>query len=158
MKRIFSNTIFYLLVFLLIIGVVSFFNNNNEPTKTIDYSTFINKLEDNQVKSFSVQPSRGVYELKGQMRDAKKDEYFVTHILSTDGKLMDRINDAASGTTGDNALKKVDVEILEAKETNGWISVFTTIIPFVIIFILFFFLLNQAQGGGSRVMNFGKSK
>ena len=27
-----------------------------------------------------------------------------------------------------------------------------------IIFILFFFLLNQAQGGGSRVMNFGKSK
>ena len=158
MKRIFSNTIFYLLVFLLIIGVVSFFNNNNEPTKTIDYSTFINKLEDNQVKSFSVQPSRGVYELKGQMRDAKKDEYFVTHILSTDGKLMDRINDAASGTTGEDALKKVDVEILEAKETNGWISVFTTIIPFVIIFILFFFLLNQAQGGGSRVMNFGKSK
>ncbi|MGX1266539.1 cell division protease FtsH [Rossellomorea marisflavi] len=158
MKRIFSNTIFYLLVFLLIIGVVSFFNNNNEPTKTIDYSTFINKLEDNQVKSFSVQPSRGVYELKGQMRDAKKDEFFVTHILSTDGKLMDRINDAASGTTGDDALKKVDVEILEAKETNGWISVFTTIIPFVIIFILFFFLLNQAQGGGSRVMNFGKSK
>ncbi|WP_370295138.1 ATP-dependent zinc metalloprotease FtsH [Rossellomorea marisflavi] len=158
MKRIFSNTIFYLLVFLLIIGVVSFFNNNNEPTKTIDYSTFINKLEDNQVKSFSVQPSRGVYELKGQMRDSKKDEYFVTHILSTDGKLMDRINDAATGTTGDNALKKVDVEILEAKETNGWISVFTTIIPFVIIFILFFFLLNQAQGGGSRVMNFGKSK
>ncbi|KMK90557.1 ATP-dependent zinc metalloprotease FtsH [Rossellomorea marisflavi] len=158
MKRIFSNTIFYLLVFLLIIGVVSFFNNNNEPTKTIDYSTFINKLEDNQVKSFSVQPSRGVYELKGQMRDSKKDEYFVTHILSTDGKLMDRINDAATGTNGENALKKVDVEILEAKETNGWISVFTTIIPFVIIFILFFFLLNQAQGGGSRVMNFGKSK
>lgn len=67
-----SNTIFYLLVFLLIIGVVSFFNNNNEPTKTIDYSTFINKLEDNQVKSFSVQPSRGVYELKGQMRDSRK--------------------------------------------------------------------------------------
>ncbi|QHA34461.1 ATP-dependent zinc metalloprotease FtsH [Rossellomorea marisflavi] len=158
MKRIFSNTIFYLLVFLLIIGVVSFFNNNNEPTKTIDYSTFINKLEDNQVKSFSVQPSRGVYELKGQMRDSKKDEYFVTHILSTDGKLMDRINDAATGTNGENALKKVDIEILEAKETNGWISVFTTIIPFVIIFILFFFLLNQAQGGGSRVMNFGKSK
>ena len=35
---------------------------------------------------------------------------------------------------------------------------FTGLIPFIIIFILFFFLLNQAQGGGNRVMNFGKSK
>ncbi len=28
----------------------------------------------------------------------------------------------------------------------------------LLVFILFFFLLNQAQGGGSRVMNFGKSR
>ena len=47
---------------------------------------------------------------------------------------------------------------MPAKETSGWVTFFTSIIPFVIIFILFFFLLNQAQGGGSRVMNFGKSK
>ncbi|MEW8986465.1 MAG: ATP-dependent zinc metalloprotease FtsH, partial [Bacillus sp. (in: firmicutes)] len=50
------------------------------------------------------------------------------------------------------------VEVLPAKETSGWVTFFTSIIPFIIIFILFFFLLNQAQGGGSRVMNFGKSK
>jgi cell division protease FtsH len=31
-------------------------------------------------------------------------------------------------------------------------------LPFLAIFVLFFFLLNQMQGGGSRVMNFGKSK
>ncbi|MBO0773569.1 MAG: AAA family ATPase, partial [Actinobacteria bacterium] len=31
-------------------------------------------------------------------------------------------------------------------------------LPFVAILLLFFFLLNQMQGGGSRVMNFGKSK
>ncbi|MBW9234668.1 AAA family ATPase, partial [Leptospira santarosai] len=39
-----------------------------------------------------------------------------------------------------------------------WVQFFTGLIPFIIIFILFFFLLNQAQGGGNRVMNFGKSK
>ena len=47
---------------------------------------------------------------------------------------------------------------MPAKETSGWVTFFTSIIPFVIIFILFFFLLNQAQGGGSRVMNFGRVK
>ena len=33
-----------------------------------------------------------------------------------------------------------------------------TLIPFIIIGVLFFFLLNSVQGGGSRVMQFGKSK
>ena len=51
-----------------------------------------------------------------------------------------------------------EVKYQPAEETSGWVTFFTSIIPFVIIFILFFFLLNQAQGGGSRVMNFGKSK
>jgi cell division protease FtsH len=31
-------------------------------------------------------------------------------------------------------------------------------LPFVVIFLLFFVFMNQMQGGGSRVMNFGKSK
>ncbi|BCB01940.1 ATP-dependent zinc metalloprotease FtsH [Bacillus sp. KH172YL63] len=151
MNRIFRNTIFYLLVFLVIIGVVSYFSNSNEPTKNIDYSTFINNLEDGDVSSFSIQPGRGVYEVKGQMEGAKEGEYFLTYVLTTDGKLMENINASAKE-------QGIDVEVLQAKETSGWVSFFTTIIPFVIIFILFFFLLNQAQGGGSRVMNFGKSK
>jgi cell division protease FtsH len=54
--------------------------------------------------------------------------------------------------------EKTSVKFVPAEETSGWVTFFTSIIPFVIIFILFFFLLNQAQGGGSRVMNFGKSK
>ncbi len=41
---------------------------------------------------------------------------------------------------------------------SGWLTLLTGIVPFVIIFILFFFMLNQAQGGGGKVMNFGKSR
>jgi cell division protease FtsH len=40
-------------------------------------------------------------------------------------------------------------------------SIFTLILswlPFLLIILLFLFLMNQMQGGGSRVMNFGKSK
>jgi cell division protease FtsH len=38
------------------------------------------------------------------------------------------------------------------------LSVLTYILPFVLFFGLWIFLMNQMQGGGSRVMNFGKSK
>ena len=39
-----------------------------------------------------------------------------------------------------------------------WLTFLTSIIPFIIMFVLFFFLINQAQGGGGKVMNFGKSR
>jgi cell division protease FtsH len=37
-------------------------------------------------------------------------------------------------------------------------SLFINLIPFLLIFLLVFFLINQVQGGGGRVMQFGKSK
>ncbi len=148
MNRIFRNTIFYLLIFLVIIGVVSFFNGNNEPTENISYDKFIGYLEGGQVKSLSLQPERGVFQVKGQLDSYDKDKYFVTYVWNSEESLS-KINKAAANSK---------VEVLPAKETSGWVTFFTSIIPFIIIFILFFFLLNQAQGGGSRVMNFGKSK
>ncbi|MFC4323918.1 ATP-dependent zinc metalloprotease FtsH [Litchfieldia salsa] len=151
MNRIFRNTIFYLLIFLVIIGVVSFFQGNNTPTKELTYNGFISSLENGEVDHFTVQPERGVYVVRGQLKGAEKEEFFQTFVVNSDN-VMDRIDEAAA--TGG-----ADVSILQAKETSGWVTFFTSIIPFVIIFILFFFLLNQAQGGGGgRVMNFGKSK
>ena len=147
MNRIFRNTIFYLLIFLVIIGVVSFFNGSNEPTDNISYNEFVDHLENNEVDSFSMQPERGVFEVRGQFEKGVKDgKSFLTYVPNSE-KILERIDAAGS-----------KVEVMPAKETSGWVTFFTSIIPFVIIFILFFFLLNQAQGGGSRVMNFGKSK
>lgn len=148
MNRIFRNTIFYLLIFLVVIGVVSFFQGNNTKTEPLTYSKFISELEAGDVEEITIQPLRGVYEVKGKLNDYKEDELFVTHVLSD--KALDRVDAAAQG--------KTTVKFVPAEETSGWVTFFTSIIPFVIIFILFFFLLNQAQGGGSRVMNFGKSK
>ncbi|MHC0039279.1 ATP-dependent zinc metalloprotease FtsH [Pseudoneobacillus sp. C159] len=146
MNRIFRNTIFYLLIFLVIIGVVSFFNGSNEPTTQITYNEFVNHLEKGEVISIDMQPEGGVYLVRGKL---KGDKDFITHITNNDPMLA-RLDQAAA-----NGQK---LEVHKAKETSGWVTFFTSIIPFVIIFILFFFLLNQAQGGGSRVMNFGKSK
>jgi cell division protease FtsH len=150
MNRIFRNTIFYLLIFLVIIGIVSIFNNNNEPNKNITQNQFFEYLDSGKVKSFSMQPERYVYQVKGQLDGYDKNTYFQTYVTDSENNQA-RIEAAEKKSD-------VKVEVLPAKETSGWVTFFTSIIPFVIIFILFFFLLNQAQGGGGRVMNFGKSK
>ncbi|WP_110114692.1 ATP-dependent zinc metalloprotease FtsH [Bacillus sp. CGMCC 1.16541] len=150
MNRIFRNTIFYLLIFLVIIGVVSFFSGSNQQTESMSYDTFVENLDKGTITSLSLKPERQVYEVRGKLESYDKDQEFVTYIADGD-RALERIDTAAES----GALK---VDIKPAEETSGWVTFFTSIIPFVIIFILFFFLLNQAQGGGSRVMNFGKSK
>jgi len=42
--------------------------------------------------------------------------------------------------------------------SSSLLNVLTFILPFVLFFGFWIFLMNQMQGGGSRVMNFGKSK
>ena len=41
---------------------------------------------------------------------------------------------------------------------NAFVGILLSLLPFVLIVVVFLFLMNQMQGGGSRVMNFGKSK
>jgi cell division protease FtsH len=62
-------------------------------------------------------------------------------------------------TTLINTLKRNDVEF-NAEGTGGssFLSILTYILPFLLFFGFWIFLMNQMQGGGSRVMSFGKSR
>jgi cell division protease FtsH len=44
------------------------------------------------------------------------------------------------------------------QQQNPFVGMLLSFLPFVLIIVVFLFLMNQMQGGGSRVMNFGKSK
>jgi cell division protease FtsH len=46
----------------------------------------------------------------------------------------------------------------EVKDTNPIVALLGSLLPIIILLGLFWFLMNQMQGGGSRVMQFGKSR
>ncbi len=48
----------------------------------------------------------------------------------------------------------------DSKAVGGspWWSLLTSLLPFVILIAFWIFLMNQVQGGGSKVMSFGKSR
>jgi cell division protease FtsH len=72
------------------------------------------------------------------------------------------------GNTGQQLANKLQTQFQNGQLPGGYQvekpsgSSFWTLLlswlPFLAIFVLFFIFLNQMQGGGSRVMNFGKSK
>ncbi|TSB45029.1 ATP-dependent zinc metalloprotease FtsH [Alkalicoccobacillus porphyridii] len=145
-NRVFRNTIFYLLIFLVIIGIVSVINTDQSDIEELNYNDFTQRLEQGDVDTFSIKPEREVYLIRGQFEGAEDDAYFETYVLRSE-QTSELLAQAQS-----------DVDILPADETNSWVAIFTSLIPFVIIIILFIFLMSQAQGGGNRVMSFGKSK
>ncbi|HEY8343264.1 MAG TPA: ATP-dependent zinc metalloprotease FtsH [Calditerricola sp.] len=150
MNRFFRNTGFYLLIVLVTVGIVNFIANKDTQTLQIPYHEFRQALAAGNVEKVSVQPDRGVYLIEGTFKQppaGRPSKQFYTYgPLYTDE--VPRLV-AQSG---------IPVEYREQKGDSVWLTFLTSIIPFVIIFILFFFLLNQAQGGGTRVMNFGKSR
>ena len=58
-----------------------------------------------------------------------------------------------------NTLEQQDVALsVDGKGGSSFLGLLTYILPFILILAFWIFLMNQMQGGGSRVMNFGKSR
>jgi cell division protease FtsH len=58
-----------------------------------------------------------------------------------------------------NTLQRQKIEYdVEGTGGSSFLSILTYILPFVLFFGFWLFLMNQMQGGGSRVMSFGKSR
>ncbi|WP_281976230.1 ATP-dependent zinc metalloprotease FtsH [Halobacillus litoralis] len=149
MNRIFRNTIFYLLIFLVVIGVVGLFRGQGDAQTEYNVNEFYNKLNNGEIEEMTIQPVNGVIRVTGHEEGAEEGETFIAKIPA---------NDQVISNITQTAQEQSVLSVEEEEQPSAWVTFLTSIIPFVIIFILFFFLLNQAQGGGSRVMNFGKSK
>lgn len=153
MNRFIRNSGFYLILFLVVVGIVQFVSNGNESADFPRYDELRQELKDNNVKSMTVQFEGNAFAVTGEYREQPSDaksKNFSTFVPPTD-KALDELIGASEVNGVELVTKKMEGDSI-------WLTFLSSIIPLVIMFILFFFLFNQAQGGGGKVMNFGKSK
>jgi cell division protease FtsH len=74
------------------------------------------------------------------------DEYSTGYLPNTEQTLINQLE-----------ANEIKTEV-EGKGGGGILNALIYILPFVLFLGFWIFLMNQMQGGGSRVMNFGKSK
>ncbi|GAB4072152.1 ATP-dependent zinc metalloprotease FtsH [Barrientosiimonas marina] len=149
MNRIFRNVIFYLLIFLVVIGVIGVFQGQGDEKKEYDYQAFVNQLDSGEISEMTMQPSNGIMRITGELSGGKE---FVAQVPDTTD-IVTQITSKAKGQS--------ELNVAEEEQPSGWVTFLTTIIPFLIIGLFFFFILSQSQGGGGGgrgVMNFGKNK
>ncbi|MHA6534368.1 ATP-dependent zinc metalloprotease FtsH [Paenibacillus sp. BAC0078] len=153
MNRFIRNSGFYLILFLVVVGIVQFVSNGNESADFPRYDELRQEIKNDNVKSMTIQFEGNAFAVTGEYRQQPSDaksKNFSTFVPPTDAALNELIG----------ASDKNGVELTQKKMEGDsiWLTFLSSIIPLVIMFILFFFLFNQAQGGGGKVMNFGKSK
>lgn len=97
----------------------------------------------------------------GQVANARLDPR--THVVqatTTSGKKFETTY-ATEGTSYlANQLVNyhVVVNIMRPAATSFWLSLLNSVLPVLIIVFMLYFFFNQTQGGGTRVMQFGKSR
>src|SRR5664279_141218 len=64
----------------------------------------------------------------------------------------------ATATVFNTLTSSKTVFTTKVSRSNVWVSLFETLFPFILIGLVLFFVMSQVQGGGSRVMSFGRSK
>ncbi len=169
---LFSSTLTYVILFVLLVTGFAYYlrDSGGSTTQQLQTSQFISQLKNNDVKSFEIQPSGGVYKVTGEYRKAQKaasdsssSNSFLSQAPAKTKKFSAYVpaNDATIATITKAAEKhSVKSNTLTESQSGTWISLLLTIVPMVVIMVFFYMMMNQAgQGGGNgRVMNFGKSK
>ncbi|MCL6548714.1 MAG: ATP-dependent zinc metalloprotease FtsH, partial [Alicyclobacillus sp.] len=144
MNRFYRSIVFYVLILLAIVGVVNYITGTDHSRELISYSEFVADVKAGKIDGPVVLTPEGLTAtIDGTLTDHTK---FTTRIL-----LDDNVR---------NFLDANGVKFWTAPQPKAsiWIQFLESIVPFLFVFIAMFFLFNQAQGGGSRVMNFGKSR
>jgi len=151
MNRIIRNTGFYLIIFLVTVGIFQFISSQNKATVGLRYDELRTAIESGNVEELSVKFDNQTYFVTGKYKqkpaNAESSEFVSRIGVKAEEKILSW--QEQFGFKLEN--KKMDTPSI-------WLTFLTSIIPFIIILVLFFFLMNQAQGGGGKVMNFGKSK
>jgi cell division protease FtsH len=145
-NRFFRSALFPLVVIVLLVWLASqtLIPHGKSETK-FTYSQFIQKAERGDVDKVEFNPSKRS----------------ITGVVPSDADKKFTVHYPADQSIPQltNILQSKGVEF-DSKGTGGfsWVSAFFSLLPFIILIAFWIFLMNQVQGGGSKVMSFGKSR
>jgi cell division protease FtsH len=135
----------WLLLGLMTVSIASTFYGQKATPRKISLSTFMDNLDSGNIAELYI---IGDDKVEGRLKNGEDFETYVPDISLVTDKLKDR----------EGLLAGIEV-IAEPKPTPPW---WYTILPQVLSMLFFvglwFFLLNQMQGGGNRALSFGKSR
>src|SRR5699024_5252748 len=149
-KRILRGPLLWILLALVAIALLVQFAGSADGYREVPTSEAVTIINgDDKLKEVKLIDQE--QEVRIWVDDKDQTKVKATWVGDQSAELRQRLNDRIA----DKSLESWDGENPQPSLLG---SLLVTMVPFLILGVIFFFLLNSLQGGGSRVMQFGKSK
>lgn len=141
-----KSSLFYLVVAALIITAgVLIFSPGNGATEKINMDTFLQRINNEQVKEIQVKDDRiDITLLDGTQEFTYKEGG------DTLRDLMENIPE--------DVKSNISIEVISTEGEAFWTNLLISIVPFLLIIGFFVFMMRQAQSSSNQAMSFGKSR
>ena len=141
MNNLTKNLLLWLVIAIVLMSVFNNFGNRQQATRPLEYSTFIQKVRQNEVERVTIQGR----EVTGKL---KSNESFTTYSPGDPGMIGDLLDHG------------VAFEAKPQEEQSLLLTIFINWFPLLLLVGVWVFFMRQMQGGmgGRGAMSFGKSK
>jgi cell division protease FtsH len=141
-NKVVKSTVVYVLVAIVGLFLLAKALTATPGREKVDTLEFTKLLDAHQVDTAKLYDRDHV--IKGELKDGKKYEI----------KFPDRYTDEIT-----DLVVKGGVHLpVDNQKDSLWVTLLFNFAPFVLIIAVIAFFMNQAQGGGNRVMSFGKAR
>lgn len=156
-KRYFRGPVMWIVLAVLAVVVLMQVVGSSGGYKTVDTGKVIQAISKDQVEQAKLTTGDEQI-LKIELKDGQKLEgesgskFQASYIGNQGVELADTLQ---------QKFENGDIEkgyTVSPSKQSPFVSILLSLLPFVLIVVVFLFLMNQMQGGGSKVMQFGKSK
>src|SRR3954464_6582967 len=147
MSRFFKSAAFPILIVVVLAFFAQKLISPGPQDRPNTFADFLTQLDNGQISKATVKTKDNTIDVV--LRD--KSKYEVGFVDDYGRKLTDQL--AAAERT-----HKIQDFTVEGRKSNGWLSLLTYVLPFLIFIGFWIFLMNQVQGGESKVMSCGKSR
>jgi cell division protease FtsH len=151
MNRFFRSALFPLIVIVLLVYLASQTLMGEEKREKTTYAQLQTQVEDRpeSIKQIVINPTKQEMTV----------EFTPTGSNEKGEKRKVAYPSPESLRDFERKLRAENIDF-DSKAVGGspWWSLLTSLLPFVLLFGFWIFLMNQVQGGGSKVMSFGKSR
>ena len=148
LRRFFRAPLLLVAVAVLLLLFVLDYANSGSSYQQVDTSQIVKLIDQGQVKSALITDKNQTIQVTTKAGKNLEADWVSGQGLQLQNELQLQY-DKGNLPQGYN---------ISIPKSNALLDLIPTALIYLVIFLVFFFMLSQMQGGGNRVMNFGKSR